>query len=125
MKKLILVVMVLLVSSFVFAAEQVRSSNEMDREFEIRNKQEEGEMEEMRMQVKHLTEMRDLLKKYKKESKGLLQVLTSKMNRSLVQEINTINQILKTGLVDEYKKEQLEIIKTNLYEFLDDASRIA
>ena len=62
---------------------------------------------------------------YKKETLELLHVLSNKMNMSIVPAINTINQILKTGIIDEDKKEPLEIIKTSLYEFLDDASRIA
>lgn len=64
-------------------------------------------------------------KNYKQESEKLLQILSDKMNLNIVPAIATINQILETNIVDENKKEDLEIIKTNLFEFLNDASQIA
>jgi len=64
-------------------------------------------------------------KNYQKDSEEFLQSLSDKMNMNIVPAINTINQILETDIVDEGKKEHLKTIKSNLLEFLDDASRIA
>ena len=64
-------------------------------------------------------------KNYKKESENFIQILSDKMNMNIVPAITTINQILATDIVDENKKAHLENIKSNLLEFLDDASRIS
>lgn len=64
-------------------------------------------------------------KNYKKDSEGFLQSISDKINMNIVPVINTINQILETNIVDENKKEHLETMKVNLFEFLDDTSQIA
>ena len=64
-------------------------------------------------------------KNYKKDSEGFLQNISNKINMNIVPAISTINQILEANIVDESKKEHLKTMKSNLFEFLEDTSRIA
>lgn len=71
-------------------------------------------------------DMRQIVEKnLKKDSQDFLNVLSSKINMNIVPVIATVNQILESNVVDDTKKEDLKVIKTNIYEFLDSASQIA
>ena len=63
-------------------------------------------------------------KNHKKETKKFLKDMIGNININIIPAVNSINQILKTDGVDENKKEHLKNIKTNLYDFLNDASLI-
>lgn len=70
-------------------------------------------------------EMNQMISKNHKEGvEEFLQTISNKMNMNIVPAINTINQILESTNIDNDKKSNLEEIKTNLFEFLDDSSRI-
>ncbi len=100
--------------------QQKLTSYEKDKDYQKLLLKEEEQKKKISQELNQIVS-----KNYKKDSEGFLQSMSDKINMNIVPVINTINQILETNIVDETKKGHLETMKLNLFEFLDDTSRIA